>query len=338
MAQVRIWLSISVFLAGILAGCQTGPGLPAARIAFIRHNDLWVADRLGDDPRKITSVGPGALVDDPRWAPDGQRIAFVQSPATTFDPDDLLTTFPTSDILIINADGSRQLLVLDHGTPGVQLRTPAWLPDGSGLLYSEFTATLKDNKSAGVRIALRRLDLASRATTLVRDDALNADVSPTGRQIVYVPSFNAASPTGIWIADLSGSNPRRIFDHPDFSEYHAPRFSRDGQHIVFSASGGPDLPGASPISSRGFFRILLRLRRALAHGLPADLWLISTNGTSLRRLTSIREDMPTPAWLPDSSGLVFQGPSGVYLYDLATDRLQIIYDQGWHAGVDVTNP
>ena len=45
--------------------------------------------------------------------------------------------------------------------------------------------------------------------------------------------------------------------------------------------------------------------------------------------------MPTPAWLPDSSGLVFQGLRGIYLYQLATGHLQFIDDQGWHAGLDV---
>ena len=328
-------LLIPFFLPAILAGCQMGPELPAGRLAFVRHNDLWVADRLGDEPRRITSVDSGALIDDPRWSPDGKRIAYVHSPAAVFDPDDILTAFPPSDIMIVNADGSRPRMVLAHGNPGVQLRTPAWLPDDSGLLYTEFTAIVKDNKPAGVKIALRRLDLSTLSTTLVLNHALNADVSPDGRHITYVPSFNAPNPTGIWVADISGSNSRLIFHHPDFGEYHAPRYSPDGRHIGFTASGGPDLPGATPVAHPLSPLAPIGLSSAFAHGFPADLWLIDADGTALRRLTSVGEDMPTPAWLPDSSGLVFQGLRGIYLYQLATGQLQFIDDQGWHAGLDV---
>ena len=87
------------------------------------------------------------------------------------------------------------------------------------------------------------------------------------------------------------------------------------------------LPTLCPHSLR------LALSSAFAHGFPADLWLIDADGTALRRLTSVGEDMPTPAWLPDSSGLVFQGLHGIYLYQLSTGQLQFIDDQGWHAGL-----
>lgn len=333
------WLLLLSFLATLLAACQSGPDLPTGRLAFVRHNDLWVADQLGGEPRRITTVAPGSLVDDPRWSPDGQRIAYVQSLPTEFDPDDILSALPPSDIMVVNADGSQPKLVLAHGRPGVQLRTPAWLPDASGLLYTEFTAIVKDNKPAGVHIALRRLDFSSLSTTLVLPDALNADVSPDGRQITYVPSFNALTPTGIWLADISGSNPRLLFHHPDFDEYHAPRFSPDGQHIVFTAAGGPDVPGgATPVARALSFPILFRIFPVSAHGLPADLWLIDIDGTNLRRLTHVREDMPTPAWLPNSSGLVFQGLRGIYLYDLSIGRLRFLDDQGWHGGLHVAPP
>ena len=331
------WLLIPFLLAALLPACQPATAQPAGRLAFVRQNDLWVTDRLGGEPRRITSVAPGALVDDPRWSPDGQRIAYVRSLPTEFDPDDILSAFPPSDIMVVNADGSQPKLVLAHGRPGVQLRTPAWLPDASGLLYTEFTAVVKDNKPAGVKIALRRLDFSTLSTTLVLQDALNADVSPDGRQITYVPSFNASNPTGIWVAELSGSKPRLLFHHPDFDEYHAPRFSPDGRHIVFAASGGPDLPGgATPVARSPIFSFpQIRFSSASAHGLPADLWLIDIDGTNLRRLTIVREDMPTPAWLPDSSGVVFQGLRGIYLYQFATGKLQFLDDQGWHAGLDV---
>ena len=334
---LRLWFIIPFLLTALLPACQPGADLPAGRLAFGRHNDLWVTDRLGGEPRRITSVPAGALVDDPRWSPDGRRIAYVQSLPTEFDPDDVLTAFPPSDIIIVDADGSRPWIALAHGSPGVQLRTPAWLPDESGLLYTEFTALVSDNKPAGVDIALRRLDFSTLSTTLVLPDALNADVSPDGRHITYLPSFNAPDPSGIWQADLSGSNPRLLFHHPAFDEYHAPRFSPDGRHVVFTASGGPDVPGgATPIArSRTLQFPQVAISAVSAHGLPADLWLIDIDGSNLRRLTNVREDMPTPAWLPDSSGLVFQGLRGIYLYHLASGRLQFIDDQGWHAGLDV---
>ena len=40
---------------------------------------------------------------------------------------------------------------------------------------------------------------------------------------------------------------------------------------------------------------------AEAHGLPWDLWLINSDGSGLRRLTSFYEDLPMAAFSPGSS-------------------------------------
>src|SRR5262249_33879526 len=50
------------------------PAIPAKHIAFISAEDLWVADRDGKTPRRLTSdIG---VESDPAFSPDGSLLAF----------------------------------------------------------------------------------------------------------------------------------------------------------------------------------------------------------------------------------------------------------------------
>ncbi len=50
------------------------------RVVFTSHRsgqpEIWVVDRLGRDPRQLTSFGRAGVVGSPRWSPDGKTIAF----------------------------------------------------------------------------------------------------------------------------------------------------------------------------------------------------------------------------------------------------------------------
>jgi hypothetical protein len=65
----------------------------------------------------------GMVAAEPRWSPDGARIAFVMSPRGRLHS--------RADIYVMNADGSdlRQL------TDTVDSSAPAWSPDGSQIVF-----------------------------------------------------------------------------------------------------------------------------------------------------------------------------------------------------------
>ena len=52
----------------------TQPAVSEAHIAFVYDRDLWIADRDGSNPRRLTSHE--GTESSPRFSPDGQSIAF----------------------------------------------------------------------------------------------------------------------------------------------------------------------------------------------------------------------------------------------------------------------
>src|SRR5690625_5369914 len=51
------------------------PTVSERHVAFIYAGDLWVADRNGDQPRRLTATL--AAESEPYFSPDGRRIAFA---------------------------------------------------------------------------------------------------------------------------------------------------------------------------------------------------------------------------------------------------------------------
>jgi Tol biopolymer transport system component len=84
------------------------------------YNDLeiYTTTADGSSVKPLTSNAVGDL--QPSWAPDGTRLAFVRMHG------------PSSDIWVMNADGSGQRLVTPNGFD------PAWTPDGKRIVFSRF--------------------------------------------------------------------------------------------------------------------------------------------------------------------------------------------------------
>jgi Tol biopolymer transport system component len=117
-----------------------------------RYSHLWV---IQADSKKATElVKSNALLADPRWSPDGTRLAYVSRPTPKADDG----TF--SDIHIASADGS--------GTPRKLLENegpdqdPRWSPDGKWIAFNS-----RDDRN-GV-LGVLRLRLISADGGVARD-------------------------------------------------------------------------------------------------------------------------------------------------------------------------
>ena len=73
-------------------------------------------------------------------------------------------------------------------------------------------------------------------------------------------------------------------------------------------------------AATGFFSACV----ALAHGLPWNLWLVNTDGTSARELAEVESDDGSVAWSPDGSALLVYGGSGAFVVDAATGDYQLL--------------
>lgn len=112
------------------------------RIAFVRTSraggpELWIMNTNGSNARRIVplSIGTGissSSVGDfsiqPRWSPDGGRLAFAAVP-----PTQNLGAPLYPNIFVVNADGSNIVQLTDNDLIN---SSPLWSPDGKQIVWS----------------------------------------------------------------------------------------------------------------------------------------------------------------------------------------------------------
>jgi Tol biopolymer transport system component len=107
--------------------------------------------------------------EQPRWSPDGQRIAFKSDRGGSFN------------LFIMNADGSNVVRLTNYAAHD---HDPSWLPDGQSLVFSS-----ERDRGPG-RLDLYRLWLTDgaveRLTTFFEGYAFMPNVSPDGNWVAFV--------------------------------------------------------------------------------------------------------------------------------------------------------
>lgn len=99
--------------------------------------------------------------------------------------------------------------------------------------------------------------------------------SPDGRRIVTNGESGDSAGAGIWVVDVDGSPPRRVFASGAWDSY--PSWSRDGRSIVFASNGG-------------------------GH---SDIYVMDADGANLRQLTRDQGRHTYPSWSPDGKHIAF---------------------------------
>jgi TolB protein len=155
---------------------------------------------------------------EPRWSPDGSRIAFLMSPRghlTRYAGD--------GDICVMNANGTdiRRL------TDGLDASSPAWSPDGSRIVF------VKGQGQALVVMSARGSDqhVIARARGYYEWPAW----SPDGHAIAYQSHPDRGSDiTAIFRIQPDGTGDRQLT--PRSASGGFPAWSRSGSRIAYSAS------------------------------------------------------------------------------------------------------
>ena len=266
---------------------------------------IFVSDGQGKSARRVSF---GIWDTNPIWSADGKWIAFTRDAGGH------------NDAVIIPSDSGPERIV--GGTPADETSS-AWLPDGSGMLFSRGTAQgsetwlykLADGTSAKlfevdgstssfpspdgkfVVYTLRKggkttiwawnaVTKTHRQLTTEGFESMNfGSVSPDSRSVLY-QSFRTGT-NDIWRVDLASGKSEQLTK--DVAQDALPRWSPDGKRIVF-------------LSNRG--------------GQP-DLWIMSTGESDVQRLTDDAILEGSPEFTRDGHGVVVDVVRGQpHLYSL----------------------
>jgi len=170
---ISLRIPLAFLLSGVLFFSAFGqqetlllrsPSISDRHIAFVYGGDIWLADRDGTTPRRLT-VNPG-VEQNPMFSPDGKQIAFTGN----YDGN--------TDVYVVSTDGGAPRRVTFHPAADV-LR--GWLNNEE--VY--FTTTREFTYSLGSRLYKTALD-GGLAAPLPMPEAYQGSPSPDGRYWAYI--------------------------------------------------------------------------------------------------------------------------------------------------------
>lgn len=228
----------------------------------------------GGEARALTPAD--ALYLAPAWSPDGKTLAVVRYAATEDPPEGIYT---------IDVASGEQHHLLTTGLPiPISVWQLAWSPDGTqiGYINARYPDSGGPHSDAQTQLRLFVMNADGSDSQPVTPADVNVSSfawSPDGSQIAY--TVESSEPGGratsdIWVMDLNGSQPWALTTD-GFS--NQPAWSPRGDEIAF-------------VRHSEDYR-------------SSDVYLVSSNGVAVWRLTDTPQRESEPAWSPDGSQLVF---------------------------------
>ena len=235
-------------------------------IAYFHSNqgelELAVADPDGSNPRRLTVLPTEYNYSDLRWSPDDGKLGFQRG--RTFD----------YDVFYVPAEGGNVRPITQDGNP---LEGFAWLPDGSGVVYSSSrgdtvlylrTMNLWSVQTGGKN--LRQLTFGE--TSYISPDMdRHGNIVATRRQIQF----------DIWRYPVDGSPEQNV---------------RRGAQIT-RQTGNVQTPSAAPADHE-----LVYLSDSGGHG---NLWILNLETQQNRQAASALRGESPPVWSPDGKYIAY---------------------------------
>jgi WD40 repeat protein len=254
----------------------SGPG-PNGLIAYSYDGDIHVGDPVTGETARITK-DPRYEV-NPVFSPNGRRIAFIRGDPQTGD----------STIVVVQADGSDERVLLPKGREHRGFGVLAWTPDGSSLVaqldrppftfpYGDGELSLFDASGTGEeRLLAPPLPLSIGGHYFSTDHQVAPMFRPPAGDMIASAEWNA-----VRISDATLTTGTRLGEDllRPYKPFNAgaPSWSPDGARIAF---------GLDFFLSGGGYR-------------GGGSFVMSAEGDELRRIRGLGQ------WSPDSSRMAFE--------------------------------
>ncbi len=180
----------SAFSTSVLASEETlllrQPDISKKNIAFIYAGDIWVADRDGKKPRRLTSHPASEI--NPKFSPNGQEIAFTAN----YDGN--------NDVYVISLDGGQPRRLTYH--PGTDM-VNGWTPDGKEVVFAS-SREVKSGRSNQIYHISKNGGYPEKMMDAL---AYEGVWSPDGERFAYRPHRQAYFGASGWRQYRGGANP-----------------------------------------------------------------------------------------------------------------------------------
>lgn len=275
---------------------QRLPGLLLAGAAMMI---VFAAACGGGDGEETSSSATAAGGDGGAAQSDADRVNDVIEAARSTPP---LIAFSSVTgergeraIHVMSADGSG-LRVLPDAIAAGNSWGATWSPDGTRIAFStdEARSPAPYGPNDPTDIYVMRADGSdiTRLTSLLPAYNLEPAWSPDGARIAFTSRLGLDSQVAV--VNVDGSDLVILTRGPGDS--HDPAWSPDGHEIAFTARYDDDLSEVLP----GWLSVLA----AIPDGRP-HIFVMSADGSNLRKLTSDSAGEGSPAWSPDGSQIAF---------------------------------
>lgn len=166
------------------------PAISKTHIAFIYAEDLWIAEKDGDNPRRLT-IDEG-VESAPVFSPDGSMIAF----SAEYDGN--------RDVFVVPSSGGVPKRLTFHPSRDIVLD---FTPDGKEVLFSSPRTTFTGRYSKLYTLSTE----GGQPTELPVPTGFKGTYSPDGKYLAYVPNYEVFNQWKhyrggtlgrIWVMDL----------------------------------------------------------------------------------------------------------------------------------------
>lgn len=289
----------------ILYTSMRAPNGSDAAIVAGDTGNVWSINADGSNDTPLMSlIANNTQSNSAQWSPDGTRIAFDSLRA--LDGSDSANSNNTTNIWVMDADGSNPTPLTSLTVVGDNTEDPQWFPDGSRILYQSGRAldgsdAANANNTANIWVMDADGSNATPLTSLTAAGANSgqASWSPDGTKIAYSSSraldgsdaANANNSFNIWVMNADGSSPTPLTTiTANGANSLLPRWSPDGTQIAFTSNRALD--GSDNVNT---------------NGMP-NVWVMGSDGSSATPLTSLTAANSVtilPEWSPDGTQISY---------------------------------